>query len=125
MAVTADGAFYPTLPDPPPQPAVGYGELLYGAGAPSTAIGNTGDGYINISNGNFYVKTNAGAWDLVSGGGGGGIEQVIAGAVADPNAALIEPDDPTKGAIYTQNGVGLTNLWRWDTTALTWIQQLA
>lgn len=125
MAVTADGAWYPTLPDPPPQPAVGYGELLYGTGAPSASLGRPGDAYINLSNGNLYVKNGVDAWELVSGGGGGGIIQVIAGAAADPNAASLEPDDPTQGAIYTQNGAGLTNLWRWDTAALSWIQQLA
>lgn len=124
MAVTADGAWYPTLPNSPPQPAVGYGELLSGTGAPTVGIGNSGDAYINLSNGNLYVKNGVGTWELVT-GGSGGVAQVIAGAAADPNVALVEPDDPTQGAIYTQNGAGLTNLWRWDTVALDWIQQLA
>jgi hypothetical protein len=123
MAVTEDGAWFPTLPDSPAQPSVGYGELLSGTGAPATDLGRPGDAYINLSNGNLYVRNNAG-WELVT-GGSGGVAQVIAGAPADPNVAVIEPDDPTQGAIYTQNGAGLTNLWRWDSAALTWIQQLA
>lgn len=125
MAVTAEGAFFPTFPEGPTLSTAGFGTLRYNTGAPSANFGNNGDGYINLSNGNFYVKNGVGAWELVAGGGGGGIVQIIAGSAADPNVASLEPDDPTQGAIYTQNGAGLTNLWRWDTAALAWIQQLA
>lgn len=107
---------------PGPALAGSRGALRYGTGAPSNTFGNVGDGYVNTANGDFYSRRTIG-WELQSGGGGGGsIEQVIAFTAADPNVASLTPDDPTKGAIYTQDGADLTVLWRWDVAAQTWRQ---
>jgi len=60
-------------PQPPAQgdlPASMRG-VLYGAGAPSSDLGRTGQGYINTSNGDWYTKKDTG-WELQAGGGGGG-----------------------------------------------------
>lgn len=98
-----------------------FGRLRSGTGAPASTLGNIGDGYINKSNGDFYTKKTTG-WELQSGGGGGSIAQVIATTDADPNTALITPDDPAQGAIFTRDGANLTELWRWDVAAQTWRQ---
>lgn len=95
--------------------------VLYGEGAPSSDLGSPGSGYINILNGDFYTKKTTG-WELQSGGGGGSIAQVIATTDADPNVAAIVPEDPAQGAMFTQDGVDLTNLWRWDVTGQLWRQ---
>ena len=56
----------------PPNPHLpGIGGVLYGTGAPPSDLGNVGNVYVNISNGDIYTYKNTG-WELQSGGGGGG-----------------------------------------------------
>src|SRR6185295_7828399 len=56
---------------------IGGGGLgnLYGSGSPEGVVtANVGQGYVNINNGNFWVKqtgTGNTGWTIVSGGGGG------------------------------------------------------
>lgn len=121
MALDSSGNWTPVLPDNPALTTQGWGELRFGTSAPTSGFGNVGDGFILTTNGNFYVKKTTG-WELVSGGGGAGIAQVIATTDANPNTALITPDDPAQGAIFTQDGANLTVLWRWDVAAQTWRQ---
>jgi len=48
------------------------------------------------------------------------------GTYADPNAAGLIPDDPTKAASFYQD-VSITkyNEWKWSVTSQTWIQTSA
>lgn len=108
--------YVPDLKHPEPFNA-GTGQLLQGTGAPSASLGNNGDVYINITNGNIYSK--AGDIWILSTVGSGGTVQVIAGSVADPNAGTIIPDDHSKGAIYYQKGA--YSLWNWDTQGQAWV----
>lgn len=106
----------------PPNPNLpGLGRLLSGDGVPGSDLGSVGYGYINLLNGDWYTKKNTG-WELQSGGGGGGIAQVIATTDANPNTASIVPEDAAQGAVFTQDGADLTVLWRWDVAAQTWRQ---
>lgn len=104
----------------PPSPRIGYGRIHPVSAAPDTSLGDDGDIAIITTTGVQYIRSN-GTWTIVSGGGGGGFEQVIAGGEADPNGTYT-PADPTKGAIYTRDGAGLTQLWRWDIGDGIWVQ---
>jgi len=80
MALTADGNYVAALPDPPSGGFVGSG-IVRGTGAPdaNTPISS---GYIDTSNGHFYVNTtgDSSAWTVTSGGGGGTNNQSGAGS---------------------------------------------
>ena len=54
-----------------PEATSGVSQLRWGPGAPSSDLGNVGDGYVRTSNGDFYTKKDSG-WELQVGGGGGG-----------------------------------------------------
>jgi hypothetical protein len=107
--------------EPGPSLPSSVSRLRSGTGAPASTLGNVGDGYVNRSNGDFYTKKTTG-WELQSGGGGASIAQVIATTDANPNTAVIVPEDPAQGAIFTQDGTDLTVLWRWDVTDQVWRQ---
>lgn len=121
MAIDAYGNWISGITQAPVTPPNSLGKLRHGEGVPAAGLGNVGDGYINTSNGDYYTKKESG-WELQAGGGGGGTVQVIANTQANPNSPLITPDDPSQGAVYTRDGSGLTELWRWDVTAQAWGQ---
>lgn len=117
----ADKLSHPPIPDPP----MGYGKIHRLNTAPMTSTGSNGDLAIILSTGTIYERYND-AWSLLTtGGGGSGTIQVIARTQADPNSPLIVPDDPTKGAIYTQDGnESVIAIWRWDVNDQNWVQCL-
>ena len=55
-------------------------------------------------------------------GGGAGVPQVIAAADADPNVAVVVPDNPLMGALYYQEPISLLNLWLWSVDDQQWYQ---
>lgn len=82
-------------PQPPAQgdlPASMRG-VLYGAGAPSSDLGRTGQGYINTSNGDWYTKTDSG-WELQAGGGGGSGAGGLLGTVDPEGSVTADPGTP-------------------------------
>ena len=48
--------------------------------------------------------------------------QVIAAADADPNVAVVMPDNPLLGALYYQEPISLLNLWLWSVADQQWYQ---
>lgn len=71
----AYGNYQAGLSPGPPIPGT-YGSLHHGSGAPDAALGDIGDGYINVANGDWYTKKSTG-WELQAGGGGGGANNLI------------------------------------------------
>lgn len=57
-----------------------YGTLRHGSGAPDAGLGDDGDGYIDVANGDFYSKKTTG-WELQSGVGGAAVTPT---GVVDP-----------------------------------------
>ena len=104
-----------------PEATSGVSQLRWGPGAPSSDLGNVGDGYVRASNGDFYTKKDSG-WELQVGGEGGGSVQVLSGPDADPNDLPYSPDDPSAAAIYYQTGADSTVMWKWLTASNEWAQ---
>lgn len=92
MALDVFGNWVPPILDElDPEPPTG-GEPLSGSGAPSDAIGNDGQLYVDEDTGDLYTKS-GGTWILYSGSGGaGGLVGVV-----DPEGVVTA--DP--GTIYT------------------------
>lgn len=79
----------------------------------NTAVAN---GYDKLSDRDLKEALVAAA---CAGGGGGGSVQIITGSAANPNIAGVIPADPTKAALYYQNGGG--TLFQWDVPGQTWV----
>ena len=99
-------------------PTPTFGQLRQGAGVPANSLGNSGDLYLNISTGDLYQKS-GNVRGLVT-GGSGGTTQVLHGAGDDPNVAVVVPADPSKSALYSQDGTNVANLFRWDVPDQVW-----
>jgi len=97
---------YAKILDPPP-PTTGEG-WYSGSGAPSGALGTTGDWYLNATNGDFYEKTATSTWTLR------GNLQGPAGATG--------PAGPTgpAGTVYDTDQIGTVKAWTGKTVPTNW-----
>lgn len=101
--------------EPGPSLPSSVSRLRSGAGAPSNDLGNVGDAYVNISNGDIYTKKNTG-WELQSGGGGGGSNNLIGSG----SPVGVETPDYSGQHYFDTAGAAL-----WVATGLTsadWLQ---
>lgn len=115
MAIDGSGNWYPLLPDGPGLSAIS-GEWTSGAGVPGNGIGNNGDGYLNITTGDVYVK-HGDVWTIIQGGGG---TEVTHGS-GPPVAA---PANPASAAIYYDDDSGSASygvVWTWNVNTQQWI----
>ena len=104
--------------EPGPSIPGSRGTLRYGSGAPSSTIGNPGDTYVDISNGNFYKKS-SGGW-VIQAGSGTVIEAVEHGS----GPPTTPPTDPSVGAVYYDDDAASPSygiFWGWDVSASAWI----
>lgn len=110
LDLSGTGRWYPTFPSDP-FGGSSFGELLQGTGAPDDANGNNGDTYVDLSSGEFYIKT-AGSW-TISTGGGGGVAEVSSGVV-DPEGVVAKAtphfyvNTDTQQLWFKQTGSGTT-----------------
>lgn len=117
MPLDSNGHFYPVFPGMPAF-APSDSTIYSGAGAPSNDLGNNGDVYVNISNGDIYTRS-GGAWTLAN--AGTGATEIIAGVVDDPNG-VHTPADTTKTALYFRDSAGndAVQFWRWAVADQEW-----
>lgn len=117
MAIDGNGFWYPEFPDNA-QPAASPGTVIQGTGAPDNALGQNGNVYVNVTNGDIYTKSGD-VWNLVS--GGTGAAEMVVGVVDDPNG-VHTPTDPTKPAVYYRDSAGNDNIqmWRWSVADQEW-----
>lgn len=110
MGQDAFGNYIATLTVPPTPAAGGISMLLSGTGAPASTLGQNGFGYVDLSTGNFYIKSN-GTWTLFSGTGGGGLSGTGSPVgVVTPTAAGVSYVDLTDvNAIHVWFSTGVTN----------------
>lgn len=106
----------------PPPPTFPFTPMsaFFGTDTPTTTPNRPYATYLKTSTGGQYYWDGS-IWHLISGGGSGAI-QVLVGAFANPNGNST-PDDPSKGAIYYQEG-SVANVWRWSISGVAWIQTI-
>lgn len=105
--------YVPNINPPPPPTGIGFNHMLSGSGGPVSSLGANGDGYTNLTTGDFYNKSN-GVWVLQSGGGGSGVQQLFE-VDADP---VDPPTDPSRTALAFNRFTGYG--WRWVVADQAW-----
>lgn len=111
------GAYQPVIVSTVAPYQFTLGPSLSGTGAPTANPGVPFATYTDTATGNEYFW-NGTVWTAIAGGGGGSV-QIITGSAANPNIAGVIPADPTKAALYYQNGGG--TLFQWDVPGQNWV----
>jgi len=118
MPLEPDGNYYADLPDPPLGGIGGTG-ITHGTGAPdaNTPISS---GYINDTNGDFYVNTTGDSSGWILAGGSGAASQALTDAYDDPNGNVVPPNTVI-GAVYYKDQSTPVVFWIWSVAGQNWI----